>query len=149
MNQGLVDALFLIFVLANVLMVPLGILAVLAARRVMAVPQPVLFPVILLFCVVGSFASNNTLFDVWLMLGLGLVAFVMEENDFPLAPMILGLILGPLVEENLMQSLIKSRGGFVAFFDRPIAGTLGAVTLGIWALMLTLAVYRQLRKARA
>jgi TctA family transporter len=149
MNQGLVDALFLIFVLANVLMVPLGILAVLAARRVMAVPQPVLFPVILLFCVVGSFASNNTLFDVWLMLGLGLVAFVLEENDFPLAPMILGLILGPLVEENLMQSLIKSRGGFVAFFDRPIAGTLGAVTLGIWALMLTLAVYRQLRKARS
>lgn len=149
MNQGLVNALFLIFVLANLLMVPLGILAVLAARRVMAVPQPVLFPVILLFCVVGSFASNNTLFDVWLMLGLGLVAFVLEENDFPLAPMILGLILGPLVEENLMQSLIKSRGGFAAFFDRPIAGTLGAVTLGLWALMLALAVHRQLRGVRA
>jgi TctA family transporter len=136
MNQGLVDALFLIFVLANLLMVPLGVLAVLAARRVMTVPQPVLFPVILLFCVVGSFASNNTLFDVWLMLGLGLIAFVLEENDFPLAPMILGLILGPLVEENLMQSLIKSGGGFAAFFERPISGTLGAVTLGLWALML-------------
>jgi TctA family transporter len=149
MNQGLVDALFMIFVLANLLMVPLGILAVLAARRVMTVPQPVLFPVILLFCVVGSFASNNTLFDVWLMLGLGLVAFVLEENDFPLAPMILGLILGPLVEENLMQSLIKSGGGFMAFFERPIAGTLGAVTLGLWALMLAFALGRWLRERAA
>jgi len=145
LNQGLVDAVFLIFVLANLLMVPLGILAVLAARRVMTVPQPVLFPVILLFCVVGSFASNNTLFDVWLMLGLGLVAFVLEENDFPLAPMILGLILGPLVEENLMQSLIKSGGGFLAFVERPIAGVLGAITLGLWALMLVFALRRRLR----
>lgn len=145
LNESLVDAVFMIFVLANLLMVPLGIMAVLAARRVMMVPQPVLFPVILLFCVVGSFASNNTLFDVWLMLGLGLIAFVLEENDFPLAPMILGLILGPLVEENLMQSLIKSGGGFVAFFDRPIAGTLGVVTLTLWGVMVLFWLRRRWR----
>ncbi|WEX10986.1 tripartite tricarboxylate transporter permease [Chelativorans sp. AA-79] len=147
MNEGLVSAVFVIFVLANLLMIPLGLLAVLAARRIMGAPQPILFPIILVFCIIGSFASNNTLFDVWLMLGLGLVAFVLEENAFPLAPMILGLILGPLVEENLMQSLIKSSGGFAEFFARPIAGTLGVFTLGLWALMLFFALRRRMQEA--
>ncbi|RVT81484.1 C4-dicarboxylate ABC transporter permease [Rhodobacteraceae bacterium CCMM004] len=144
MNQGLVDAVFMIFVLANLLMIPLGLMAVLAARRVMTVPQPVLFPVILLFCVVGSFASNNTLFDVWLMLIIGLGAFVLEENGFPVAPIILGLILGPLVEENLLQSMIKSGGSILPFFQRPIGGTLGAITLLLWGIMAAMFLRRKL-----
>lgn len=134
-NDGLVDAIFVIFILANLLIIPLGIAAVLAARRVMAVPQTMMFPAILLFCVIGAFASSNSVFDIWIMLVIGLVAFVLEENGFPLPPMILGLILGPLVEENMLQSLIKSGGALLPFFERPIAGTLGVFTLIVWGAM--------------
>ena len=58
---------------------------------------------------------------------------MLEENGFPLAPLILALILGPLIEENFMQSIIKADGDLVQFVMRPIAGTLGALTLSVWA----------------
>ena len=133
MDAGLVNAIFAVFLLANLMLLPLGLLAIVASRRLLSVPQGTLFPVILLFCVVGAFAANNTLFDVWVMLALGLLAFLLEENDVPLAPMILALILGPLIEENFMKSIIKADGALSALVERPIAATLAAVCLAVWA----------------
>jgi putative tricarboxylic transport membrane protein len=72
-------------------------------------------------------------FGVGIILVLGLLAFVMEENGFPIAPTVLGIVLGPLVEENFMTSMIKADGNLLGFFERPIAAVLGVVTLGIWA----------------
>ena len=135
MDAGLINAIFLIFVLANLIMVPLGMSAVLLSRRILGIRQAILFPIILLFCVIGAFATNNTLFDVWVMLLIGLIAFVLEENDFPLAPMILALILGPLIEENFMKSMIKADGHLFAFFNRPVSAVLGITTLLSWAAM--------------
>jgi putative tricarboxylic transport membrane protein len=135
MDAGLINAIFLIFVLANLIMVPLGMSAVLLSRRILGIRQAILFPIILLFCVIGAFATNNTLFDVWVMLLVGLIAFVLEENDFPLAPMILALILGPLIEENFMKSMIKADGHLLAFFNRPVSAVLGITTLLSWAAM--------------
>jgi len=96
----------------------------------------VLMPVILLFCVVGSFAINNTAFDVGIMLVAGVVAFMLEANGFPIAPLILGVVLGGMLEENLVSSLIKSDGNPLAFFGRPIAATLGVITILIWLMPL-------------
>jgi TctA family transporter len=90
-------------------------------------------PIILLFCIVGAFAINNTVFGVGIILVLGLLAYVMEENGFPIAPAVLGIVLGPLVEENFMTSMIKADGSLLGFFSRPIAAVLGAITLLIWA----------------
>jgi TctA family transporter len=141
-------AIFLVFILANVIMVPLGWLAIKAAKNVLRAPRNVLMPVILLFCVVGSFAINNTAFGVLLILVFGLAAFVLEENGFPTAPAILGVVLGGMLEENLVTSLIKSDGDPTAFFTRPIAGALAAATFAIllWPLY---ARWRQRRVARA
>jgi TctA family transporter len=91
-------------------------------------------PVILLFCVVGAFAINNTAFDVGVMLVAGLVAYVLEENGFPISPLILGVVLGGMLEENFVSSMIKANGSLLAFFGRPIAAVLGALTLAIWLL---------------
>jgi TctA family transporter len=88
-----------------------------------------LLPVILLFCIVGSFAINNSAFGVLLMLGFGIVAYLMEENGFPVAPAILGMVLGAMLEENFISSMIKADGRLLAFFERPIAGGLGALTI--------------------
>jgi TctA family transporter len=89
-------------------------------------------PVILLFCVVGAFAINNSVFDVGVMLAFGVLAYVMEANGFPIAPTILGVVLGSMLEQNFVTSMIKANGDLPAFFERPIAGGLGVVTILVW-----------------
>jgi TctA family transporter len=68
------------------------------------------------------------------MLVLGIMAFIMEENDIPVAPAILGIVLGPLLEGNFITSMIKADGSYLAFFERPIAATLCVLTFTIWLL---------------
>src|SRR5260221_190474 len=109
-NAPQIYAIFLVFILANLLMLPLGVAAIKGAKQMLRAPREVLMPVILLFCVVGSFAINNSIFGVVLMLGFGLVAYVMEENGFPVAPAILGMVLGAMLEENFISSMTKAAG---------------------------------------
>jgi len=141
-----VYALFLIFVLANLLMIPLGWAMIRLASRVLKVPRGILMPVVLLFAMIGSFAINNSLFDVGLMLGFGVLAFFLEENGFPVAPAILGVVLGQLLEENFVNSMIKADGNLIGLVDRPIAGVLAALTALVigWSLI---AAWRSMRSA--
>ena len=106
-----------------------------------------LMPVIMLFCVVGSFAINNTAFDVTVMLVAGIAAYVLEDNGFPIAPAILGVVLGGMLEENFISSVIKSDGNLAAFFTRPVAAVLSALTLAVWFLPLLIKRLRQLAGA--
>jgi len=137
----LLYSVFAIFFLANLLMLPLGWLAIKFYRHLLDVPREVLMPVIMLLCVVGAFAINNTFFDVGVMLALGVLAFLMEESGFPIAPAILGLVLGPMVEHHFVTSMIKTGGDLLAFFERPIAAVLGVLTLALW----TFTLWRGLR----
>jgi putative tricarboxylic transport membrane protein len=139
-------AVFIVFFLANLLMLPLGVLAIKSYKQVLKVPRAVLMPLILLFCTVGAFAINNSAFDIGVMLAFGILAFVMEENGFPVAPVILGAVLGRMLEENFVTSLIKADGQFVAFFDRPIAAVLGLLTIAVWVSPLVIRWWR--RRAR-
>lgn len=103
-------AIFLIFILANLLLIPLGYFAIRVIGLVIRVPTHILMPTILIFCTVGAFAINNSLLDVFVMLAAGLLAYLMEENEFPLSPTILGIILGGMLEKNFIASLIKADG---------------------------------------
>lgn len=120
-NPQNIYAIFLVFVLANLIMLPLGWLTIKLAKNVLRLSRDILMPTILLFCIVGSFAINNTVFGVALILVFGLLAFVLEENGFPVAPAILGVVLGQMMEENFIKSMIKSDGDPSMFFTRPIA----------------------------
>ena len=131
-NPQNIYAVFIVFMLAQLLMLPLGWMAIKAAKQILRVPARVLMPLILLFCIVGSFAINNSMFGVLVMLIAGVVAFFMERWGFPVAPTILGVVLGTLLEEHFFSCLIKSDGQLLAFFDRPIAGALGGLTLLVW-----------------
>jgi TctA family transporter len=131
-NPQNIYAVFIIFFLANLLLLPLGWMLIKLARNVLHVPRNVLMPVILLFCVVGAFAINNSVFDVGVMLFFGLLAYFMEANGFPIAPTILGVVLGGMLEQNFVSSMIKARGDALAFFDRPIAAALGVATILVW-----------------
>ncbi|HET9204609.1 MAG TPA: tripartite tricarboxylate transporter permease, partial [Burkholderiaceae bacterium] len=148
-NPENVYAIFIVFILANLIMLPLGYLAIKVAKTVLRAPQKLLMPVILLFCAVGAFAINNTVFGVLLILVFGLFAFVLEENGFPTAPAILGVVLGGMLEENFVTSMIKADGDASAFFTRPIAGFLAAGTFVILAWPVFAALWRRARAPQA
>jgi TctA family transporter len=141
-------AVFSVFVLANIIMLPLGYLAVKMAKKVLNVPRNILMPIILIFCIVGTFAINNSVFDVMVMLGVGVLAYLMEENDFPIAPAVLGVVLGGMLEENFVFSMIKADGDFMMFFSRPIAAGLGVLALLVWLFPLFRGAYRMATGAR-
>jgi TctA family transporter len=131
-NPQNIYAVYLLFIVANLLMLPLGWFCIKVAKRILRVPRDILMPVILIFCIVGAFAINNTAFDVLVMLVAGVVAWILEENDFPISPLILGVVLGGMLEENFVSSMIKANGDPIAFVSRPIAATLGALTIAVW-----------------
>ena len=131
-NPQNIYAVFLLFIIANIIMIPLGILCIKVAKRILLVPREVLMPLILLFCVVGTFAINNSMFEVGIMLVAGILAYILEANKFPIAPAILGVVLGGMLEENFITSMIKSNGDLGAFLARPIALCLAAVCVLVW-----------------
>ncbi|CDZ60180.1 tripartite tricarboxylate transporter permease [Neorhizobium galegae] len=132
-NPATVYGIFMAFILANLLMIPLGWVAIRCGRSILKVKLSILMPIILMFCMVGSFAVDNTITAVGVALAFGVLGNFMEENGIPIAPFVLGIVLCPLVEQNFLTSMMKSGGSLIAFFDRPIAAVLGVITLPIWA----------------
>jgi TctA family transporter len=135
-NPQLIYGVFLIFILANLILVPLGLIAIKSAKQILRLPRELLIPIILMFCIVGAFAITNSILAVVILLVLGVLGWILEENGFPVAPIILGMVLGEMLEMNFMTSMIKADGSFLAFFERPIAGVLGVLTLLVWAGMI-------------
>lgn len=148
-NGAQVTAIFLVFLLANLLILPLGLLAIRVASKVLVVPKLILAPLILVFCIIGSYAIDASASGIIIMLVLGVVAYLMEENGFPVAPTILGIVMGGLIERSLVTSLIKSDGSMLMFFERPIAGALGIFTLTLWCVPLLLKILRKRRATLA
>jgi TctA family transporter len=142
-------AIYVIFMLANILMVPLGIIMIRITTKVLNAPQSAVMPLILLCCAVGAFAVGNNLFAVVIVAAFGIIGYVMEANGFPVAAMVLGIIMGSMVEQSLVTSLIKSDGGIMPFFDRPISAVLAvmAITALLWPLFFW--VIRRVRHASA
>ncbi len=128
----IIYAVYLSFILANLLMIPFGYLAIKASSQMLRVPKNILMPAILMFCIVGSFAINNSVFDIGTMLLMGVVGYFMEANGYPVAPIVLGLVLGPILEQNFMISMIKSEWDLTLFFIRPISAILGGLTIIVW-----------------
>jgi putative tricarboxylic transport membrane protein len=109
--------------------------------KILGISPNALLPFVLMFCVVGSFAVNNRVFDVLCLLPFGILSFVLEKYGFPLPPIILGFILGPICEQNLARGLQRSQGSIVPFFTRPISCIF--IVLGI--IYVVWIVYKQLR----
>jgi len=128
----LVYSIYLSFILANLVLIPVGLAAIRAGRYVVRIPQRILLPIILLFCVLGAYAMKGSYFDVGIMLGMGLLGFLLERRDVPLGPVVLGIILGGPLEARFIQAVTGSGGTLLAFFDRPMAAALGTLTIFLW-----------------
>ncbi len=126
----LVRGIFAIGIMTQIMLVPLGYLAIRAFSAVFKLPNSIVMPMILLFCIVGSYSLNFSMFDVALMFLFGLLAVYMEHNGIPLPPLVLAIILGPLIERNLRLGLMQTGGSLLPFFTRPISAVvLGALLL--------------------
>jgi len=128
--------LIMSFWIGNIMLLVLNIPLIGIWVRVLAVPYHWLYPGVIVLVCIGVFSINNSTFDVWVVALFGIVGYAMRLLDFPPAPLLLGWVLGPLMEENLRRALLISRGDFMVFLTRPICLGFMIVTalLIAWAL---------------
>ena len=107
--------------IGNVLLVILNLPLIPVWVQILKVPYRVLFPLILLFTIIGSYSVNNSIFDVALMVIFGVLGYILRKFHFELTPLVMAFILGPMMEEAFRQSLIISRGSFYIFISRPLS----------------------------
>jgi putative tricarboxylic transport membrane protein len=132
-TQGvLVFSLYFVFVLANLVMLPIGLLAISAGGWVMRIPRNVLLSIIVLLCIVGSFAVSGTLFDVAVMAVFGMIGLACERYRISIGAMVLGMILGGPLEERFVQALSGSDGSPIGLVNRPVAAGLAILCAAVW-----------------
>ena len=133
----LLSAIFVGLLVANLLVLPVGLAGAKLFAQTVRAPRHYLFPLIVVLCVVGSYAINNSLFDVGVMFCFGLIGWMLRRAGFPIAPLVLGLILGRMTEENFRRALILSGGSWGIFVHRPISAALlllavASVAFSVW-----------------
>ncbi len=138
---GLIASLYIGNVMLLVLNLPLVGLWV----KLLKVPDALLYPMILAFSVLGVYSLSRNVADIYLMFGLGILGFLMRRYKYPLAPLILGLVLGPLIEKEFRRTLIASRGDWWVFVDRPLSASILAVSAIILVAPLIGYAWRRLR----
>jgi putative tricarboxylic transport membrane protein len=132
----------------NVMLLALNLPLVGLFVNVLRIPYVYLYPLVIMFCVLGVYAVNNSIVDVWIMLIMGAFGYLMRKFGLDPAPLVLGLVISPTFEMSLRQSLIMSNGNWTIFFQRPIALALLAVAIALLA-MSALALIRRRRDWRA
>jgi len=125
MTYGFILSLFL----ANIIFLVLGLYLAPYFAKVTSTPNALLIPGIAILSVIGSYAINNNMFDVWLMIGFGICGYFLEKGGFSTGALVLGLILGPIAELGFGQSLIMAAGSPMIFFERPLCILLWVITL--------------------
>jgi len=138
---GLIASMYI----GNVIGVLLCLFLVPVFALILKVPAPILTPMIVLFSAIGAYAVNNTTLDVWLLLVFGLVGYVFKKLDYPLAPLVVAMVLGDITEEALRQSLILSDGSLLIFFTRPIAAGFMVTSLVLFFLPALLPLLARIR----
>jgi len=139
---GLISSLYtanLFAVLVNLALIPLFVWA-------LRMPFTVLCSLVFVLCLVGGFAPSQKLHDVWLIVGFGVVGYVLRKADYPMAPLVLALVLGPLMERSFRQTLIAEQGNMMAFVERPISGTFMAIAALFFVLPMLKHIKRLFRR---
>ncbi len=142
-------AIYIMFIIANIIMIPLGIVMIRLASYVLRAPRSAVMPMIILCCAVGSFATGNNLFAVVTVMAFGVLGYVMEANGYPVAGMVLGIVMGAMVEQAFVTSLIKSDGSILPFFERPVSAVLATMTIAAFAWPLFVWLKRRWRAREA
>ena len=118
----------------NLMLLALNLPLVGVFVNLLRIPYAYLYPLIIMFCVIGVYEVNNSIVDVWIMLIMGVLGYALKKFAFDPAPLVLGLVIAPLFEMSLRQSLIMSNGAWTIFLQRPVALTLLVASVGLLAL---------------
>ena len=140
---GLIASLYV----ANLFALILNLAFIPAFIAVLRLPFTILAPVIFILCVVGGFAPLKDMHDVWLMLLFGVVGYLLRKLDYPMAPAVLAIVLGPLAETSMRQSLLIGHGSPAIFFERPISAGIMVVAVALFAIPVVQLIRRKMRRA--
>jgi putative tricarboxylic transport membrane protein len=132
-NPEVVNTIFATHLVAHVAMFALMTFCIAFFARLIRVPRAFVLPMVIVFSVLGAFALNNRPFDVWVMLGFGLLGVLLELAKVPLAPFVVGLVLAPVAESELRAGLMASAGSFMPLVERPIACALLILAAALFA----------------
>jgi putative tricarboxylic transport membrane protein len=141
---GLIASLYV----GNVVAVLLNLFAIPMFVAILRLPFTILAPIVAVLCLISGYAMNNSFFDIWLVLFFGVVGLFMKKLDYPLAPLVLALVLGPLTEEALRQSLIITRGNPSIFFTRPMSATIMVIAILLFLVPLFPMIFASLLKKK-
>jgi putative tricarboxylic transport membrane protein len=146
-HQSFVWGLIASLYVANVFAMLINLAFIPAFIAVLRMPFTILAPIIFVLCVVGGFAPTQDMHDVWLILIFGVVGYLMRKLDYPLAPAVLAIVLGPLAETSMRQALLMSDGSLMVFIERPISGPIMGVAIVLFLLPIVKLLHQ--RRARA
>jgi putative tricarboxylic transport membrane protein len=142
-NSGkIVYGIFTALIIANFMMLFMQYYGIKVFTRLLSIPRHILLPFVFVLCVVGAFGANNRVFDVYTLLGFGILGIVLNGLKFPLPPLVLGFILGPIVETNLRRGLALGEGSFSLFITKPIS----AVFLAVAVISIILSAYKRIKQ---
>jgi putative tricarboxylic transport membrane protein len=130
-----------ILLLASCSMWVTGMLLAKQVVKVLRIPPQIFMPIIGMLCIIGSYALGLNIFNLYLMLPVGIICYFLTEMGYPIAPLVIGVILGPMADENLRRALMVSQGSFLPIFTRPVSLILFLII--IWTVLSQLHVYRQ------
>ena len=128
-HPDVVSAIFILMALSNLAFLGIGLLGAKAVSKVINTPMGILLPVIMLLCAVGTYAIRNSFFDLGVLIIFGLIGYLFNKGKVPAAPLVLGLILGPILERNLRRTLVLSKGDLTTLFTRPISAVFLVLTV--------------------
>jgi putative tricarboxylic transport membrane protein len=131
--------------MANFFTVVINIMFIPLFARVLSLPFTILAPIIFVLCVVGGYAPTNTMHDVWLMLLFGVAGYWLRKLNYPVAPAVLAIVLGPLAERSLRQTLLSTKGDAMIFVERPLS----AIILAAALILMLLPVFRMIKRRMA
>ncbi|MEO9275159.1 tripartite tricarboxylate transporter permease [Marinomonas sp. 5E14-1] len=138
------------FLIGNIMLLILNIPLIGIWTRLLKIPYKYMYPTIMVLICMGVYSLNNNVFDIWLTLVIGAIGYVMRLYRFEPAPLLIGFVLGPLMEEHLRRSMLLARGDAMVFLERPISATLIAITVGILAFTVykSISNYRHVRTSK-
>jgi len=118
-----------ITLVATLCILVFGLVMVRPLLWVLLVPRAIIMPIVFVLCTLGAYAITSRVFDIWVMLGVGVICFILRRNGYPVAPFVLGIVLGDIVDKSLRRGLVLSDGDLTPFFTRLIAGVLASVAI--------------------
>ncbi|MGE5592604.1 MAG: tripartite tricarboxylate transporter permease [Betaproteobacteria bacterium] len=133
-NPEVFHTVFTSLCVANIMMILIEMAGISLFIKILRIPKYILLPLIVGMCVVGSYSINNRFLDVWTMFGFGVLGYLMEKQGFPVAPTVLGVVLGPMIEGEFRRALFISQGNLTSFITRPISATVLLLTIALLVL---------------